>query len=118
MNFTLEQIAHLIGGKLDGSKETKVNTISSIEDAEEGSITFLSNPKYEPLIYETQASAVIVDEKLILNKKINTALIRVADPYAAFTALLEAYDQLLSFNKTGIEEPSFIHKTATHGSDI
>ena len=44
MNFTLEQIAHLIGGKLDGSKETKVNTISSIEDAEEGSITFLSNP--------------------------------------------------------------------------
>jgi UDP-3-O-[3-hydroxymyristoyl] glucosamine N-acyltransferase len=118
MNFTLEQIAHLIGGKLDGSKETKVNTISSIEDAEEGSITFLSNPKYEPLIYETQASAVIVDEKLILNKKINTALIRVVDPYAAFTALLEAYDQLLSFNKTGIEEPSFIHKTATHGSDI
>ena len=74
MNFTLEQIAHLVGGKLDGSKETKVNTISSIEDAEEGSITFLSNPKYEPLIYETQASAVIVDEKLILRKKINTAL--------------------------------------------
>ena len=107
MNFTLEQIAHLIGGKLDGSKETKVNTISSIEDAKEGSITFLSNPKYEPLIYETQASAVIVDEKLFLNKKINTALIRVADSYAAFTALLEAYDQLLSFNKTGIEEPSF-----------
>jgi len=118
MNFTLEQIAHLIGGKLDGSKETKVNTISSIEDAKEGSITFLSNPKYEPLIYETQASAVIVDEKLFLNKKINTALIRVADSYAAFTALLEAYDQLLSFNKTGIEEPSFINKTATHGSDI
>ncbi|MBT5507572.1 MAG: UDP-3-O-(3-hydroxymyristoyl)glucosamine N-acyltransferase [Flammeovirgaceae bacterium] len=118
MNFTLEQIAHLIGGKLDGSKETKVNTISSIEDAKEGSITFLSNPKYEPLIYETQASAVIVDEKLFLNKKINTALIRVADSYAAFTALLEAYDRLLSFNKTGIEEPSFINKTATHGSDI
>ena len=118
MNFTLEQIAHLIGGKLDGSKETKVNTISSIEDAKEGSITFLSNPKYEPLIYETQASAVIVDEKLFLNKKINTALIRVADSYAAFTALLEAYDRLLSFNKIGIEEPSFINKTATHGSDI
>jgi UDP-3-O-[3-hydroxymyristoyl] glucosamine N-acyltransferase len=118
MNFTLEQIAHLVGGKLDGSKETKVNTISSIEDAKEGSITFLSNPKYEPLIYETQASAVIVDEKLFLNKKINTALIRVADSYAAFTALLEAYDRLLSFNKTGIEEPSFINKTATHGSDI
>ena len=118
MNFTLEQIAHLIGGKLDGSKETKVNTISSIEDAKEGSITFLSNPKYEPLIYETQASAVIVDEKLFLNKKINTALIRVADSYAAFTALLEAYDRLLSFNKIGIEEPSFINKTATYGSDI
>ena len=70
MNFTLEQIAHLIGGKLDGSKDTKVNTISSIEDAEEGSISFLSNPKYEPLIYTTRASAVIVDENLVLNKSI------------------------------------------------
>ena len=46
MNFTLEQIAHLIGGKLDGSKDTKVNTISSIEDAEEGSISFIVNENY------------------------------------------------------------------------
>ncbi|MAJ51161.1 MAG: UDP-3-O-(3-hydroxymyristoyl)glucosamine N-acyltransferase [Flammeovirgaceae bacterium] len=118
MNFTLEQIAHLIGGKLDGSKDTKVNTISSIEDAEKGSISFLSNPKYEPLIYTTRASAVIINEKLVLNKKINAALIRTANPYAAFTSLLEVYDQLLSFNKNGIEEPSFIHKTSTYGSDI
>jgi len=118
MNFTLEQIAHLIGGKLDGSKDTKVNTISSIEDAEEGSISFLANPKYEPLIYTTRASAVIVDENLVLNKKITTPLIRTEDPYAAFTSLLEAYDQLLSFDKNGIEEPSFVHKTSSFGSDI
>ena len=118
MNFTLEQIAHLIGGKLDGSKDTKVNTISSIEDAEEGSISFLANPKYEPLIYTTRASAVIVDENLVLNKKITTPLIRTVDPYAAFTSLLEAYDQLLSFDKNGIEEPSFVHKTSSFGSDI
>ena len=118
MNFTLEQIAHLIGGKLDGSKDTKINTISSIEDAEEGSISFLANPKYEPLIYTTRASAVIVDENLVLNKKITTPLIRTVDPYAAFTSLLEAYDQLLSFDKNGIEEPSFVHKTSSFGSDI
>ena len=118
MNFTLEQIAHLIGGKLDGSKDTKINTISSIEDAEEGSISFLANPKYQPLIYTTRASAVIVDENLVLNKKITTPLIRTVDPYAAFTSLLEAYDQLLSFDKNGIEEPSFVHKTSSFGSDI
>lgn len=118
MNFTLEQIAHLIGGKLDGSKDTKVNTISSIEDAEEGSISFLSNPKYEPLIYTTRASAVIVNENLVLNKKITTPLIRTLDPYAAFTSLLEVYDQLISFDKNGIEEPSFVHKTSSFGSDI
>ena len=118
MNFTLEQITHLIGGKLEGSKDTKVNTISSIENAEEGSISFISNPKYEPLIYKTRASAVIVDEKLILNKSITTPLIRTVDPYAAFTSLLEAYDQLLSFDKNGIEEPSFVHKTSSFGPGI
>ncbi|HQS51045.1 MAG TPA: UDP-3-O-(3-hydroxymyristoyl)glucosamine N-acyltransferase, partial [Daejeonella sp.] len=45
-------------------------------------------------------------------------LIRVKNAYSAFSVLLEKYDELLKSNKTGIEEPSFIHPSAEIGKDV
>jgi UDP-3-O-[3-hydroxymyristoyl] glucosamine N-acyltransferase len=46
MEFTLEEIAQLLGGKIKGDGKVKVNSIANIEEASSGSISFLSNPKY------------------------------------------------------------------------
>ena len=84
MNFTLEQIAHLIGGKLDGSKDIKVNTISSIEDAEEGSISFLSNPKYEQICSgntgHAEAVKIKYDTNIISFSKLLEIFFKTHDP--------------------------------------
>ena len=37
-----------------------------------------------------------------------TTIILVEDPYLSFTALLEEYHKVVSFQKIGVEEPSFI----------
>jgi len=87
MEFSLGQIAALIGGTVEGNANATVSTISSIEEAKSGSISFLSNPKYEPFIYTTQASGVIVNEDFQPTKKIETSLVRVKNAYLAFTAL-------------------------------
>ena len=108
MTFNLGQIAQLIGGSLEGNPSTQVRTIQSIESASEGSITFLSNPKYEHFIYETKASAVIVKKGLKLERSVSTSLIKVEDPYSAFTLFLEEYQRLISFKKKGIEQPCFL----------
>ncbi|MBC8110686.1 MAG: UDP-3-O-(3-hydroxymyristoyl)glucosamine N-acyltransferase [Verrucomicrobia bacterium] len=118
MEFSVEQISILIAGTVEGDKFLKINNLSNIEKATEGCVSFLANPKYEPFLYTTQASAVIVSHDLELKKKITPVIIRVKDPYLAFTVLLEQYHQLNLFSKQGIEQPSYISASAKTGSGL
>jgi len=108
MEFTVQQIADLLQGKIEGDSQAKVSTLAKIEEAQNGSLAFLSNPKYEPYLYTTGASAVIVSEKLELKKPVSATLIRVADPYTSFSVLLQYYQAALIASKTGVEEPCFM----------
>ena len=51
MEFTAEMIAGFLGGEIVGNKEAKVHTVSSIEEGKAGSLSYLTNPKYEAYIY-------------------------------------------------------------------
>lgn len=118
MEFTIHQIAGLLGGDVKGYGHEKINMLAKIQDAKKGQIAFLSNPKYEQFIYSTQASAVIVKKDFVPKKEITSTLILVEDPYISFTALLEEYHKLISFQKSGIEQPSFIGEGSTVGSGV
>ncbi|WKN33916.1 UDP-3-O-(3-hydroxymyristoyl)glucosamine N-acyltransferase [Porifericola rhodea] len=118
MEFSIDYIASLLNGEVEGDGSIKINQLGKIEDAGSGAISFLSNPKYEPQIYNTHASAVIVNKSFQPKKEINTTLIRVEDPYLSFTTLLEEYHKLINFQKIGVEEPAFISDTAEVGKDI
>ena len=118
MELTVKEIAHLLGGEVQGRDDLKVNTIAKIEEAKPGAISFLSNPKYEPHIYTTQATAVIVNKSFEPKKDISSTLVRVDDAYSAFSTLLHAYQQRIRNQKTGIEQPSFIDSSAILGQEI
>lgn len=118
MEFTVSQIAAMLQGEVRGNGGDKVNMLAKIQDAKRGQIAFLSNPKYEQYIYSTDASAVIVKRDFTPKKEIRTSLILVDDPYSSFTALLEEYHKLLSFQKTGVEQPSFIGEGSSTGEHI
>jgi UDP-3-O-[3-hydroxymyristoyl] glucosamine N-acyltransferase len=118
MEFTVSQIAVMLGGEVKGNGADKVNMLAKIQDAKKGQIAFLSNPKYEQYIYTTQASAVIVKKDFAPKKEITSSLILVDDPYISFTLLLEEYHKLISFQKTGIEQPSYVGENTTTGSNI
>ena len=118
MEFTIKQIAQILGGKVEGNEAEKVSSLAKIQDATPGSISFLSNPKYENFIYTTNASAVIVDKSFEPKQPVKTTLILVNDPYTSFTVLLEEYYRIASFKKTGIENPSFIGEKSVTGSNI
>jgi UDP-3-O-[3-hydroxymyristoyl] glucosamine N-acyltransferase len=118
MEFTINQVAALLGGEVKGSGHEKINMLAKIQDAKKGQIAFLSNPKYEQFIYTTNASAVIVKKDFVPKKEINTTLILVDDPYVSFTALLEEYHKMISFQKSGIEQPCFIGENSSTGSGI
>ena len=117
MKFTANQIAELLNGEIVGNENAEVFTLSKIEEGKKGSLTFLSNPKYTPFIYSTNATITIVNDGFVAEKEINTTLIKVSNAYAAFSTLLEHYN-FIKNNKTGIEEPVSIAKSAIIGDDI
>ena len=117
MKFKATQIAEILNGTIEGIPDVEVDKLSKIEEAEKGSLTFLANPKYTSFIYKTNASICIVAKDFEPTQNVNTTLIKVDEPYEAFSKLLEYYNQV-KLHKSGIEQPIFIDDTSTYGTEI
>jgi UDP-3-O-[3-hydroxymyristoyl] glucosamine N-acyltransferase len=117
MEFKAQNIADFLGGTIEGDANIVVSDVAKIEEGKPGTLAFLSNPKYNKYLYETESSIVIVNQDLELEGEVKATLIRVPDAYKAFASLLELYQQAKG-NKSGIENPSFVDATATLGNDI
>ena len=117
MNFTANDIAEFLNGEVDGDGSVSVNNVSRIEEGREGTLSFLSNPKYIHYIYETKSSIVLVNKDFVADKEIAATLIRVEDAYQALAQLLEMYEQSKP-QRVGIEQPSFVSKTAQVGEQV
>lgn len=118
MKFAAAQIAPLIQGKIEGNPEASVNSFAKIEEAGQGHLAFLANPKYEDYLYTTGASVIIVGESLVLKQPVSATLIRVKDPYSAFAGLLQYYQKLMTEQQEGIEEPVFLAKDCRYGDKV
>jgi len=118
MTFSAAQIAMLINGKTEGDATVQVASFGKIEEAHAGQLAFLANPKYEDHLYSTSASVVIVNETLDLKQPVAATLIRVPDAYTAFATLLSKYQEIVSQQMVGIQEPNFIAKTARLGEQV
>ena len=118
MQFTASQIALLINGRIEGDPNASIGSFGKIEEAQPGQLSFLANPKYEDYIYQTGASIIIVNDSQVLEKPIDTTLIRVPDAYSAFATLLSKYQEMRTQQLNGIQEPSYISKTAVIGENV
>lgn len=110
-------IARILNGTVDGDPETKLNTVARIEEGGPGALSFLSNPKYEPYLYTTGSSAVLVKNDFTPSREVTATLIRVDDPYQALARLLTFYEQAKS-PKKGIHPTAVIDEKASLGTDV
>jgi UDP-3-O-[3-hydroxymyristoyl] glucosamine N-acyltransferase len=118
MQFSATQIAALINGKIEGNANASVNSFGKIEEAQVGQLAFLANPKYEEYLYSTKASVIIINNALELKQEVTATLIRVPDAYTAFATLLSTYQKMMQQQLNGIQEPSYISKTASYGENV
>ena len=118
MELTVEQVAGLLEGKVDGDGSQKVNRLEKIEEATPGSIAFLANPKYTEYVYKTQATAIIINDTFKPEKPVSATLIRVENAYASFAKLLEEYQRMTRKVKQGIEQPSYQSESAQLGEEV
>lgn len=118
MEFTAGQIATIIQAKVEGDIARTVNSFGKIEEARQGQLSFLANPKYEDFLYTTQASIIIINDNLQLRHPVEATLLRVPDAYSAFAVLLDTYQQMRYHSLTGIQDPVYIDKTAIVGKNV
>jgi UDP-3-O-[3-hydroxymyristoyl] glucosamine N-acyltransferase len=111
MEFTAQQIAQLLNGTVEGNPQVVVTKLCKIEEGEQNGLAFLSNEKYNHYLYDTQASAVIVNRSFELERQPITTLIRVDDARVCFSKLLEIYNQY-RLNRNGISSLAFVDKNA------
>jgi UDP-3-O-[3-hydroxymyristoyl] glucosamine N-acyltransferase len=118
MQFSAAQIALMIGGTIEGNAETAVSSFGKIEEAKAGQLAFLANPKYEEHLYTTKASIIIINETQELKQPVTATLIKVPDAYSAFATLLDKYQQLVTQQLQGIQQPVYIDATAKTGENV
>lgn len=118
MQFTAAQIAALVQGRIEGNPDSAVHSFGKIEEAAQGQLSFLANPKYEEYIYTTGASIIIIGEGFELKQPVTSTLIRVPDAYSAFAILLDYYQQMVTRQMSGIQQPSHIEPTAQIGNNV
>ncbi|MDQ6610428.1 MAG: UDP-3-O-(3-hydroxymyristoyl)glucosamine N-acyltransferase [Bacteroidota bacterium] len=118
MEFTAAQISVLLQGKLEGNANATVSSFGKIEDALEGQLTFLANPKYEEYLYSTNASIAIINEGYELREPVKPTLVRVQDAYTGFAQLLSKYQEMVTQQLRGIQQPSYIALSAKIADDV
>ncbi len=117
MEFKAQQIADYLGGTVEGNPEIGVHTFAKIEEGDEGALSFYYDPKFEPYVYQTRSSVVLVPTHFQPAQPIAPTLIRVEDPRMAIARLLDLVEKMKP-KRTGIDPLASISPTAKIGQDV
>ena len=114
MEKSLKELAALLGGKVVGDENAVVSSLGTLDEATEGQITFLANPKYAGKVATTRATAVIVSHGA---ERFGRNVIEVKNPYLAFAKLLTLFHVKPVVPK-GVMNGAFVGNNVTLGEGI
>ena len=118
MQIAAKEIAHLLGGVLEGDGEALVDHPGKIEEGGAGALTFLANPKYETFAYDTPTSVLLAHRDFTPARPVAaSALIKVNDVYDAVRVLLGKFNNATP-SSNGISERASVHPFATLGKGV
>jgi UDP-3-O-[3-hydroxymyristoyl] glucosamine N-acyltransferase len=115
MIMTLGEMAQALNCPFRGSPEMVITGVATIETAQPGEITFLSNLKYKRHLLTTQASAIIAEQKAELPPRL--ASIISPHPYLTFAQALMLFHNPLP-HPLGISPSALIDPTAEIGEEV
>ena len=89
MELTAKFLAQLLNGTVEGDENAMATKFAKIEHGKPGTLSFFANPKYEPYVYTSQASILIVSKDFQPKEPVAATLVRVDDAYASIADLLK-----------------------------
>ena len=100
----LSELAALTGARIEGTNnDVEITGAAGLDEAAEGHVTFLANPRYTPRVNTTRASAIYLSEDVTTDRQIS--ILRTKDPYLAYTRALRIFYPEPEFH-------SFVHPSA------
>jgi UDP-3-O-[3-hydroxymyristoyl] glucosamine N-acyltransferase len=113
----LAELVARTGARLEqGDGEMLIRGAAGLDEATEGQITFLSNPRYTPRVQTTRASAIYVGENVEVARE-DIAVLRASDPYLAYTRALRLFHPEQEFSPF-IHPLAFIDPSAQVAPDV
>jgi UDP-3-O-[3-hydroxymyristoyl] glucosamine N-acyltransferase len=117
MEITAQQLADLLGGKVEGDPSVKAARPGKIETGQAGDICFLGNDRYEEHAYTTDASILLVSNTFVPRRAIKPTLIRVENVYNSLAFLLEKFGAQTKDAPT-ISKLASIHPSVVLGQNV
>lgn len=114
MKKTLAELADYLGGRVIGDPGAEVAGLASLDDAVEGTITFLANPKYASKVATTRATAVILPPGA---EGYGRNVIETPNPYLAFAKLLTLF-HVTPQTPRGVMAGAVIGENVVLGADV
>ena len=118
MAATVEQLAALVRGKLDGDGTIPINSARPVGEAGPGDITFIESERYARLLKASPASAAIVGPHFRATSKAEIPVIEVDDPISAFIAVRTHLVGATKPRWTGVHKMAAVSDSATLGKDV
>jgi len=126
MRLTLEEIAKLIDGTIQGESSKTINGINSLENADLNQISYAVSEKYKEALIHSNAGALIINEKLKQYCKTNAIIVK--DVYLAYSILSHKFKEIqnikdlkhgdvVKFPNAKIAPSSLIGKNVSIGSN-
>ncbi len=112
--YTLGELAESIQGKVVGDPDTPIHGIAKIDEARRGDLTFLTNPKYQKKLTDSEASALLAGHGITWHRPV----LQVDDPYLALGKLLELIYPPPESVKVGIHPTVVVDDSATIGANV
>jgi UDP-3-O-[3-hydroxymyristoyl] glucosamine N-acyltransferase len=117
--LTLGELAAHVGGRVIGDPTVSITSVAAIDEAGDGAITVLSNPRYRRYLRQCRASAVIVAPGGAAEgegaARIN--YLETTDPYRAFARILGLFCPPPQFSRT-VSSAAFIDGSAVLAADV
>ena len=116
--FTLLELSKLINAKLIGDGEAIVDNLSTIQNSNKTSLTFLSNKKYSKYIKTSEAKAFIVHQDFV-NEDDKKNFLVSEDPYLSYAMASKLFSPFYNDpNNSGIHSTAIVSSDAKIGNNV
>ena len=113
VSLRLSQIVSELGGQLHADADLDIDGIAPLESAQPGQISFLSHPKYQPQLLQSQAGCVIVSADMEAMARQRGACIVADNPYLYFARLTQVWRRLERPSRgAGVHASAVVHPEA------